>query len=163
MGGLNPGGIGGIPGIIGGLNPGGIGGLTPCIAGGGGIYDTGAADRGGAGPPTPLTGPAKPVGIPPIGMPLPAALPIPGPSSADAGMRLLLSPEGGGPLSTLMETIVSPRRIISPSVRFCSVKPFFPFDTLISSQSARTTFMCLSKAMNCPIIVLPSVRVIFNL
>ena len=79
-----------------------------------------------AGPPMPRTGPASPAGavIGASAIPRPAALATPGPPSAPAtGLRL--SSCGGGP-STDMETTVSPRIKIRPSVRFSSRSSFFP-------------------------------------
>ena len=52
---------------------------------------------------------------PPNGIPRPAGTPLPGP----AIKPVLSSPSTGGGPSTVTDTIVSPRRITRPSVRFC--------------------------------------------
>ena len=113
---------------------------------------------GGGGPPTPLTGPPKPTGKPlPAGreMPPPDCRAVAAPPGADVPRRALGS-EGGGP-STEQETILVPRRITRPSVRFSSVTvaaaesgapgavalgAFLRRDLRNSSVSARTRFMC---------------------
>lgn len=105
-------------------------------------------------------------GIMPI--PRPAGIPLPGPTgSVDF---LSSSPAGGGP-STLRLTTVSPRRITRPSVLFisctgpASVSPgfFFGRTRLNSSHSARTRFMCLSKASIWPTNARPSLTVTLSL
>lgn len=132
----HPGGIpGGSPPAGG--NPGGIpAGIPGGNPAGGRAYGIGRAAMAGGAP--------APRGSP---RPAPAARPgpgaIPGPSAA----------AGGGP-STETETIVSPRKITRPSVRFCCtvgagspagvVLVFFPFTVRNSSHSASTKFMCLS-------------------
>lgn len=60
---------------------------------------------------------------------------------------LKLTSEGGGP-SRVMVTIVSPRKSTKPIVLFSCFSSlfFFPRTQRNSSQSARITFMCLSKA-----------------
>lgn len=85
----------------------------------------------------------------PSGIPLPAGTPTPGPGMMPGPLDVT----GGGP-STDTETMVSPRKITSPSVRFCctvgagseaeEVESFLPFTVRNSSHSARTKFMCLS-------------------
>lgn len=115
------------------------------------------------GPPTPLTGPARPAGAwamgAPAGTPRPAALPTPGPPATPAsGTRAIPVSFGGGP-STVMETRFSPLSSTSPSTRFSSRSGCFEFLGLIflnSSQSQRMRFMCLSKALNVPMKILPS-------
>lgn len=77
---------------------------------------------------------------------------------------------GGGP-STERDTTVSPRRITSPKDLFiscsgpASVSPcfFFGLTRRNSSQSARTRFMCLSKASIWPMKARPSLIVTFSL
>ena len=113
------------------------------------------------GPPTPRTGPARPTGACPIiaaGMPLPADLPTPGPPVAPtADVLSLASVVGGGP-STVMDTTSSPRRMTRPSTLLSSLssEPFFAGSFLKTSASPRTTFMCLSNAMNLPTSCRPS-------
>mmetsp|Transcript_17400 Transcript_17400/g.27804 ORF Transcript_17400/g.27804 Transcript_17400/m.27804 type:complete len:245 (-) Transcript_17400:59-793(-) len=109
------------------------------------------------GPPTPLTGPLRPLGPPAIadeGIPRPAARPIPGPpgpAEADFGL-------GAGGASADMEITFSPRRRTRPKLRFSSFisEDFLLFTTRYSSQSPSTIFMCLSKAMKVPTRVLVS-------
>lgn len=86
-------------------------------------------------------------------MPLPAALPTPGPPAPGTGTLGMPSSAGGGP-STVSETTCSPRRRTRPRLRLSSRSG--PFTDLAlslrnSSQSARTRFMCLSNALNVPI------------
>jgi len=51
-----------------------------------------------------------------------------------------------------METMISPRKITNPSDRFMTFSSLLPLPpTLLnSSVSAKTMFMCLSKAKNWP-------------
>lgn len=125
----------------------------------------------------PVGGAPKPVGgwPIPIGRPLPAGLAIPGPGwmgvcdvpapeptgSLDAGVSV------GGP-STDRETIVMPRRMMRPRVRFSSTSVVgalgldfvaLRFVRRNSSVSARTTFMCLSNASKVPVNCLLSFNV----
>ena len=112
------------------------------------------------GPPTPAAGPCSP-----IPAPRPAGLEIPGPACIAVGApaappgalvpSLAAGSEGGGP-STEHETMVAPRTMASPNMRFSSVSttwpavlaPGAPPDFALrltlrnSSQSARTRFMC---------------------
>jgi len=64
--------------------------------------------------------------------------------------------EGGA--SAVSEIIFSPRMMTSPSVRFiCFCTPvLFVLVMRYYSVSARTTFMCLSKARKVPTIMRPS-------
>lgn len=123
-----------------------------------------------------------------IGMPLPAALPIPGPGMAAARPCLLASSEGGGPDSMLILTTSSPRRITNPSDRFSSrstrtsswcccdddndddalvsvvveavdVDDFLGLSLRNSSHSPNTKLRCLSNASIWPIKTRPSVMV----
>ena len=98
-------GIGGIPGGI--PNPPGMGGIPGIIMPGG----------GGAGPPTPRTGPARPAGAPPAtgatGMPRPAARATPCPGVA-VGLGAL------GMDSICSDTTFSPLSSTRPSRRFSS-------------------------------------------
>jgi len=64
------------------------------------------------GPPTPATGPASPGAAITLGGAREVAMAVPGPPGARRGASSL----GGGP-STVMETMLSPRRMISPSAR----------------------------------------------
>lgn len=115
------------------------------------------------GPPTPRAGPARPAGAAPMaatGRPRPAGAAWPGPV---APAPSLFFGSAGGLLSTVMDTTQSPRNTMSPSARFSSLSsPVFPPDALFtgrrlnSSASPRTTFMCLSNAMNLPTNCLPS-------
>jgi hypothetical protein len=57
----------------------------------------------------------KDVPGPPRGIPRPAGTPLPGP----AIKPVLSSPSTGGGPSTVTDTIVSPRKMTRPSVRFC--------------------------------------------
>jgi len=116
------------------------------------------------GPPTPLTGPARPIGAADIAgtaIPRPLGIPLPGPAKAAAAAPslILVSSAGGGP-STDRETTHSPLMRTSPRGRFSSLSSPFPFPLgtifLNSSQSPMIRFMCLSKAMNFPIRVLLS-------
>jgi len=94
---------------------------------GGGIppgYAIGRAAIEGGGMPAGGIPPAKPI-------PRPAGMPRPGPG-ASCVAELLSS--GGGP-STLMLTIVSPRRMIKPSVRFCCGSGAFTLSSSSSSAS----------------------------
>jgi hypothetical protein len=114
---------------------------------------------GGPAPPTPGAGPVKPVGSP-----LPAGLAMPGPEDIVAvGAPCAPDPNladgsaGGGP-STVSDTTCVPRMMVNPSVRFSSNSVsatdvpgaadllFFDLTRRNSSVSARTRFMCLSKA-----------------
>ena len=135
-----------IPGGAG--NPGG--GNPPIMPGGGAIPGIIPPPPGGGGPPgsppIPLIGPANPAiggapggGIPPIGppgppmpiigSPRPAGLAIPGPVAATPAVegapgafedpRRAEGSAGGGP-STERDTIVTPRKIMRPRVRFSS-------------------------------------------
>ena len=63
----------------------------------------------------PLQKKTKHVPGPPRGIPRPAGTPLPGPASRP----VLSSPSTGGGPSTVTDTIVSPRRMTRPSVRFC--------------------------------------------
>uniref|UniRef100_A0A452FV85 Uncharacterized protein n=1 Tax=Capra hircus TaxID=9925 RepID=A0A452FV85_CAPHI len=118
------------------------------------------------GPPTPRTGPADPAGAwgigTPVGTPLPAALPTPGPPAAPAsGTRARPVSLGGGP-STVMETKFSPRNNTRPKTRFSSRSgclAFFGLIFLKSSQSQRIKFICLSKALKVPMKIRPSCRI----
>ena len=141
-------------------NPGGGG--PPIMPGGAGIPGIIPAGGGGppGNPPIPLIGPANPAiggapggGIPPIGppgapmpkigRPRPAGRAIPGPAAATPAV-LVGAPEvfpaprraegsaGGGP-STESETMVTPRRMIKPSVRFSS-------DVVMTLAGALNTF-----------------------
>lgn len=89
----------------------------------------------------------------PRGMPRPAGIPRPGPAIKPAFSSAVA---GGGP-STVTLTIVSPRRITSPSVRFCctvgaasfSGAPFafFPY----ASVSEARRYYCGGKTnLDCP-------------
>lgn len=117
------------------------------------------------GPPTPLTGPARPAGAwgmgAPAGTPLPAALPTPGPPATPArGTRAMPVSLGGGP-STVMETRFSPLSSTRPSTLFSSRSGCLEFLGLIflnSSQSHKMRFMCLSKALKVPMKIRPSCR-----
>jgi hypothetical protein len=104
-----------------------------------------------------------------IPIPRPAGIPLPGPAGSCRMTRQLHRPSvsstkahtafflsssttGGGP-STLMLTTVSPRRMTRPKARFISCSGgvsspgfFFGLIRLNSSQSAKTRFMCRSKA-----------------
>lgn len=64
---------------------------------------------------------------------------------------LLLTSCTGGP-STVIETKCSPLSNTNPNVLFSSLSPDFVFCFIFrnSSQSPKTTFMCLSKARNVP-------------
>jgi hypothetical protein len=167
-----------IPGGPGGTIPGGPGGrgMPPMGMPGGGIIMPGMLPgRGMAAPPCmgmpmgggiiiPLPGGGiMPPPAPTMGtaMPLPAALPTPGPP----GARRSLGSGGGGP-STLRDTTESPRRSTRPNTRFSSFSsfsppPFFPLIRRNSSHSPNTRFMCLSNAMNVPIRTRASCNVIF--
>uniref|UniRef100_A0A6Q2XRZ7 Uncharacterized protein n=1 Tax=Esox lucius TaxID=8010 RepID=A0A6Q2XRZ7_ESOLU len=125
------------------------------------------------GPPTPLTGPARPAGAwgmgAPAGTPRPAALPTPGPPATPAsGTRAIprrLTSLGGGP-STVIETKFSPLSNTRPSTLFSSRSGCLeflgdPISYLIflnSSQSHKMRFMCLSKALKVPMKIRPSWR-----
>lgn len=166
-GGIPPGG-GGIPPGGGGIPPGG-GGIPPGggIPGGGGRAPGGGALAcgiilPGAGAPTPGAGPASPAGAIPgaiIGIPLPAALPIPGPGTTPAAFTIRASSAGGGPSTTISITS-SPLSIINPRTLLFSLSssgtPFFGGSCLYSSASPNTKFICLSKAINLPTICRPS-------
>uniref|UniRef100_A0A8C8GIM2 Uncharacterized protein n=1 Tax=Oncorhynchus tshawytscha TaxID=74940 RepID=A0A8C8GIM2_ONCTS len=109
------------------------------------------------GPPTPLTGPARPAGAwgmgAPAGTPLPAALPTPGPPATPArGGAEWLTSLGGGP-STVMETRFSPLSSTRPSTLFSSRSGCLEFLGL-----SRGEFMCLSKALKVPMKIRPSCR-----
>ncbi|KAL0914374.1 hypothetical protein M5K25_014718 [Dendrobium thyrsiflorum] len=123
----------------------------------------------GEGPPMPRTGPASPgcawmSGA--VGMPRPAALPIPGPARAEAVDAFARDSSGGGGPSTVMDTTSSPRSRTRPRVRRSSRSSGGPppgfLDPLAggslrnSSQSPRTRFMWRSKAMNLPTSIRPS-------
>jgi len=115
------------------------------------------------GPPTPGAGPDKPAGAllrDAVGTPRPAARPMPGPGPPTAAPRLSCC--GGGP-ATLNATTFSPRRMMRPSGLFSSrsAPPFFALIVRNSSASPRTRFMCLSYAINVPMIVRRSDSVIF--
>lgn len=71
--------------------------------------------------------------------------------------------EGGA--SAVSETMFYPLTITRPRVRLiCLRRPvFLALVILYSSVSARTTFICLSKARNVPTIILPSWMVILTL
>uniref|UniRef100_A0A2K5D2P0 Uncharacterized protein n=1 Tax=Aotus nancymaae TaxID=37293 RepID=A0A2K5D2P0_AOTNA len=180
---------GGIPtgGPIGGLIPGGgpimPGGGAPRPIGGGGppwpggywvgapeILAVAAAAAAATvplpyGPSTSRTGPASLAGAwgmgTPAGIPLPEALPIPGPPAAPAsGTRAILASSGGGP-STVIETRFSPRSSTRPRTRFSSLSACLEFFGLIflnSSQSQRIKFLCFSKALKVPMKIRPSCR-----
>uniref|UniRef100_A0A8D2ANH9 Uncharacterized protein n=1 Tax=Sciurus vulgaris TaxID=55149 RepID=A0A8D2ANH9_SCIVU len=95
----------------------------------------------------------------PAGIPLPAALPIPGPPAA-SGTRAMPVSLGGGP-STVIETRFSPRSSTRPRTRFSSLSAYLEFFSLIflnSSQSQRTKFIGLSKALKVPMKIRPSCR-----
>lgn len=67
-----------------------------------------------------------------------------------------------------MLTMISPRRMTKPNVLFCSRAcpegaPSFALIFLNSSQSARTKFMCLSKASIWPVNTRESDNVILSL
>jgi hypothetical protein len=124
MPGLNPG--GGMPGGgIPGLKPGGGMPIGPPIGGrimGGACMVGRGIMTPGAGAPTPGAGPARPTGAAPgapIGMPRPAARPIPGPACAAAPLASRVSSAGGGP-SIVRSTTSSPRRMTRPNTRRCS-------------------------------------------
>jgi hypothetical protein len=119
---------------------------------------------GGGGPPTPAAGPPSPTGSPrPAGldMPPPACSVVAAPPGADVPRRALGS-DGGGP-STEQETMLVPRRITRPSVRFSSVSwvaaesgapgamdlAALRLDLRNSSVSARTRFMCCHVEKGC--------------
>uniref|UniRef100_A0A8B9KMJ2 Uncharacterized protein n=1 Tax=Astyanax mexicanus TaxID=7994 RepID=A0A8B9KMJ2_ASTMX len=98
------------------------------------------------GPPTPLTGPARPAGAwaigAPAGTPLPAALPTPGPPATPAkGTRAI--------------PVCGPSTVIETSST--SLIPYLIF--LNSSQSHKMRFMCLSNALNVPINIRPSCNI----
>jgi hypothetical protein len=106
----------------------------------------------GAGIPKPLAGPPSPTGAAEIlegggiEIPLPAALAEPG---VVPEAPLVLPSSGGGGPSIDIETIISPLKTMRPNVRFNTFSSFFPFPILLnSSQSARTRFICLSKAIS---------------
>jgi len=166
IGGGPPGRIPGCGGPPGGAPIGGPPGPPAATAGGGRI--TGAAciwGRGimtpGAGPPTPRAGPAKPAGAWPgaPGMPLPAALPTPGPAGATCVLLDAATSEGGGP-SIVSEITSSPRRSTSPRTLRSSLSssdfPFLGGSLRYSSASPNTRFMWRSYAINLPIICRPS-------
>ena len=104
--------------------------------------------REGAGPPTPLAGPANPGCAWPrgtVGTPRPAARPTPGPPAAAAADLARESSCVGGP-STVKLTISSPRRMIKPRVRRSSLSsgvltPFFGGSLRNSSESPSTRFI----------------------
>uniref|UniRef100_A0A3B4CJ21 Uncharacterized protein n=1 Tax=Pygocentrus nattereri TaxID=42514 RepID=A0A3B4CJ21_PYGNA len=106
------------------------------------------------GPPTPLTGPARPAGAwaigAPAGTPLPAALPTPGPPATPArGTRAIpVCP------STVIET--SDCKYLN-KLCFQSMMPYLIF--LNSSQSHKMRFMCLSNALNVPMNIRPSCNI----
>lgn len=126
--------------------------------GGGGAPPGNPKPPGGAGPPIPIAGPPRPTGRPlPAGLLMPApacnvATPAPGtlvPNLADGS-------DGGGP-STDADTILVPRKMMRPSVRFSSTSVAAAAEpgaagavdfacrllTLRnSSVSVRTRFMC---------------------
>ena len=60
---------------------------------------------------------------------------------------------GGGPSTTVRDTMFSPRSTTSPNFRSHSCSFFFEICTLYSLVSFRTRFMCLSKALKIPTIV----------
>jgi hypothetical protein len=157
-----PGGGGGIPlpgNPMGGIIPG-----NPIMGGGIPLPAVNAAVGGGciipAGP-TPRTGPANPgaaITGATTGNPLPATLPTPGPALILA-LALSAALDGGGPI-TVNDTIFSPRRIMRPSERRCSLGRLELSDSACldfmgrnSSASARTMFMYLSNASNWPVMV----------
>lgn len=126
-------------------------------------------------PPTPAAGPCNP-----IPAPLPAGRDIPGPACIAAGTpppgalvpSLAAGSLGGGP-STEHAITFAPLTIAKPSMRFSSLStvccavaapgaplPFvLRFTLRYSSQSARTRFMCLSKASIWPTSWRPSFMV----
>lgn len=117
------------------------------------------------GPPTPLTGPAKPAGAcgigAPAGTPLPAALPTPGPPAAPAKGTLAIPVSFGGGPSTVMDTRFSPRNKTNPNTLFSSLSGCLEFLGLIflnSSQSHSIRFICLSNALKVPMKMRPSCR-----
>lgn len=129
------------------------------MPGGGAPYIGGGYMPGG--------GPIAPVG----GAPIEGRTPM-GAICLAAGTRALLPPAGGGPLSGINDTIVSPLSKIIPRVRRISPRlaeedPFVVLLLLFScflvirnsSQSTMTRFMCLSKARSWPSITRPSVSV----
>lgn len=105
-------------------------------------------------------------------IPRPAGMPRPPPGTRVGALSSCTT--GGGP-STLRLTMVSPLKMIRPNVRFISSSsessgtpfavaaavPFFFFclTNRNSSQSARTRFMCRSKASICPVKVRLSLSV----
>jgi hypothetical protein len=117
---------------------------------------------GGGAPPTPAAGPAREIGG---AAPRPAGRATPGPAVSPAVRpapvdlpRRALGSAGGGD-STESETMWAPRTIVRPRVRFSSCSTTAADDApgaaglfclrLLrrnSSVSARTRFMCLSKA-----------------
>ena len=136
----------------------GNGGLIPIIGGAiacggprGIIFEAAGAPTPGAAPPKPAAAAAGAE----RGIPLPAALPAPGkvPAPAPAAPPFFFSPAclacGGGP-STARDRTSSPRSSTRPSTRRCERGSFSPLRGgrgRCSSQSPRTRFMCLSKAM----------------
>lgn len=96
----------------------------------------------------PLQKKTKHVPGPPRGIPRPAGTPLPGPASRP----VLSSPSTGGGPSTVTDTIVSPRRITRPSVRFCctvgaassagAVLAFLPWQISISWSSWLIWMVC---------------------
>lgn len=118
---------------------------------------------GGTAPPTPAAGPAREIGA---AAPRPAGRATPGPAVSVDPMpppavlpRRALGSAGGGD-STDREIMCAPRTIVKPNVRFSSDSTTWADDAapgadglfclrLVrrnSSVSARTRFMCLSKA-----------------
>lgn len=158
----NPGGGAPLPGKPGGPPPGAPG--NPPKDGG-----------GAAPPPTPAAGPAREIAG---AAPRPAARATPGPAvrvdmpPPPVLPRRALGSAGGGD-STDKDTIWAPRTMVRPSVLFSSCSTVwladepapgadFAWRRLMrrnSSVSARTRFMCLSKASICPVIWRPSLRV----
>ena len=108
---------------------------------------------GGAGPPTPLMGAVSPAGAdrPPalIGkVPRLTGILLPGPPALASICFLSLT----GGASGKIDIIFSPRSSTKPNIRLISLSLSSLLGLIVrnSSQSARTTFICLSKAMKVP-------------
>ena len=126
---------------------------------GGSIPDDEGALCGGAGPPTPRIGAVRPgaADSPPV---LTGKLPRltgtlrPGPSHFAS--TCLRSRTGGA--SGKIDMMFSPLRRTRPSIRFTSFSASSARGLIVrySSQSASTTFICLSNAMKVPTMTLVS-------
>uniref|UniRef100_A0A8C7EYY4 Uncharacterized protein n=1 Tax=Oncorhynchus kisutch TaxID=8019 RepID=A0A8C7EYY4_ONCKI len=101
------------------------------------------------GPPTPLTGPARPAGAwgmgAPAGTPLPAALPTPGPPATPASGTRAITVKSQM-IKRLWQLLIVRNKNITYLI------------FLNSSQSHKMRFMCLSKALKVPMKIRPSCR-----